>query len=272
MQEEIYTLDGKNYALVPIKKLLNEEKDYTKNCIFFPDDKRHRYRNEELLRSDLYRLNIKDYDIGVDLDGFIYPLSSFQEVQKGMYQAFLDDFIITVIPINHEKVVKCGYISFTDTPAEKISNFEEGANINKTVYRALKNCTCMMLRSGIFKDSERDESMTFMRSDTHIAPLKYTEFESTLSLRIMRGFELVKINEIRKSCNEFVFPFNIDLDKYKNIYFCFSCDRHEHDIQTNYYSMKSNKILNQILEYMEENYPELKASINYMNIRYQIIL
>lgn len=260
MQEEIYTLDGTNCSFVTIQKAPGGV------YVRYPFD--NKYRNEGLLRLDTTRMGINDYEIGVDINGEIYPLSIFQEIQPGIYQAFIDDTIVSIIPTVHERVMKCGYFSFTDTPFERITDYKEGSEINKRVYIALREANSYLFKCGYYKSCCRDSSLVYMNINTNIAPLKYTTMDN-VSLRIMRGFELIKINELRKSCNEYVFPFNGKIDKYKSIYYCFTKDKHDHTSDKEQYeTIESFEIL--IMEYLKENYPELNPKIINVPVKFLI--
>lgn len=259
MQEEIYTLDAKPNGMVAVHKGTNQIIDLPRPV----------YRNKQLLESELCRSNIKNYDIGFMLDGKYLPISDFQEIMTGVYQSFVDDTIVNVIPIHRDQLIRCGYFSFMGDPEEKVPSYKEGIEINKVIFRAMKEATCYMLRTGKFKSGIRDTSITYM-DDDKIAPFKYSGFDNTCAFRIMRGFELIKVNEIRKSCGEFVFPFIGKFDKFKNIYFCFSKDKHE--FYQAYYKDYMNDIIDNILQYLEIHYPELKPTIINLRINYEISL
>lgn len=255
MKEEIYTLDGTECAVIPIKKIILDGKKY-----YLKHQIGKKYRNARLLSIEMDNIGIRNYDIGFDLNGEIYPISIFQETQKGIYQSFSDDDIITVIPTTHEEVIRCGYILFTDNPYEKLSNCKEGSEINKMVYKTMRDCTTYFLRSGYFDSTIKDSSMVYL-SSANIAPFKYNFGDSTLSFRYMRWFELTKINQIRKTCNDFVLPFSTEVDKYKTIYYCFTKDKHEHCIDNEKYNKDIDNTLSNIISYISSKYPNLKSSI-----------
>ena len=255
MKEEIYTLDGTECAVVPIEKVIQNGKKY-----YLRHSVEKKYRNSRLLKVEMDMLGIKNYDIGFDLNGDIYSISMFQETQKGLYQGFINDDIITVIPTIHEEVVKCGYILFYDNPYEKINNCKDGSEINKTVYKVMRECSTDLLRSGFFESTIKDTSMVYL-SSINIAPFKYNYSDSTLSLRYMRWFELQKINVIRKNCNDFVLPFSTEVDKYKTIYYCFTKDKHEHCVEQEKYINDINNTLKTIISFISNKYPELTPNI-----------
>lgn len=261
MKEEIYTLDGKQNGMIAMYK-------GTSNMIRIP---KPCYRNKLLLESELHRFNFsnRDFDIGFLLDGKYIPITKFQEITPGIYQAFINETIVNVIPIKREQIIKCGYFSFVGDPEEKITNHKEGIKINKKVYRALREATSYMVRTGEFSHSEQDNSITYM-ADINIAPLKYINSSDTCTFRLLRGFELVKINEIRKACGEYVIPFIGKLDKFKNIYFCFTKDKHE--FANDYYDNHMQYIIDTMMNYLETNYPELNPNIINLDIKHQIIL
>jgi hypothetical protein len=260
MQEEVYTLDGKTNGMMATYKGTN-------NIIELP---KHAYRNKQLLESELYRSNIKRYDIWIKIDNNYYPLSIFQEITPGIYQAFTGNMIKSVIPINSEYLIKSGYFSFLGDPEERINNYKDGIEINKKVFRAIREATSYMYRCAKFKQIEQDKNIAYMGDNDKIAPFKHTVYDSSLNFRIMRTFEFIRVNEVRKSCNDHLIPFYGKFDKFKNVYFCFCRDKHE--FKNEYYEDSISDILNEILNYINTNYPELEAKIIDLPIKYQIML
>jgi hypothetical protein len=108
-------------------------------------------------------------------------------------------------------------------------------------------------------------------NSTNITPMKYEVYDNTTTMRIMRGFELVKINEFRKSLGERVLPFMNNKDKYKNIYFCFSRDENEFKYDKKYHET-AEKVLENMINYIELNHSDLNPHINMVNFYHQIQL
>ena len=82
----------------------------------------------------------------------------------------------------------------------------------------------------------------------------------------MRGFELVRINKFRKELEFKVFPFDNNVDKYKNIYFAFSKDYDENISEKISYN-KINNILNNLKKDLNIYYPYLLADYKIINVR-----
>jgi hypothetical protein len=265
MNSDIYVLDCKPSGIVAVKPGTQEIihlGNYKELTVF---------RNKALLDAALERAGVKEYEYGFKLEdiGFV-PYSKAQQISYDYYQTFTEDTIIDIVPTVREKMFMCGYFSFTDNPQERIEDWHEGSEVNIIFHTAVKEACAHLLKSGQFKASYRDYSM-YDHGDKPITPIKYDVFNYTLNLRIMRGFELVKINESRSSMKENVLPFICKNDKYKNIYFCFSRDENEFkgDVM---YRKKAEEILNKIEGYLLEKHPDLKPSVELVKPCYPIKL
>ena len=262
MYGDMYILDGKGSGIVAIKPGTDEIikmgkfKEYSSFC------------NKNLLETELYRSDVMDYELGFMLDGKLIPYSKAQQIQYDLYQAVVDGELVDIVPTFKEKIYKCGYFSFTEDYITRM-NYKEGREINKKLYSAVKNTAAYLLRNGVFKSSGIDASLCSIAPN--IGPMKYEIFTDTTTLRIMRGFELVKINENRKIMNKNVLPFNSDKDKYKNIYFCFSRDENEFKGDKKYHEVAED-IIGSMIEYLERNYEELIPVVNMVNFYHPIQL
>ena len=217
------------------------------------------FRNKELLDAALYRENIKEYDCYFYIENFGFVnYDKFRKVSYDLYQGIVGDTILEIVPTTREKMYLCGYFSFTDSPKEKILDYKEGKELNNVVFETVKESMAYLFRSGTFKSVSRDFSMYVGLNN--ITPLKYTVPGSTMNLRLMRGFELVKINEYRKKIGDKVLPFIGDNDKYKNIYFCFSRDENEFKGDKMYYD-NANIIIGEAKSFLETNYSDLEPKI-----------
>jgi len=227
------------------------------------------FRNKELLDAALEREKIKEFDYSFYTENFGFiSYNKFRKVAYDLYQGIVDDTILEIVPTTREKMYLCGYFSFTDSPKEKILDYKEGKELNTVVFEAVKDATAYIFRSGLFKSVNRDFSM--YQGESNITPIKYTVYGSTMNLRLMRGFELVRINEYRKKVGDKVLPFLGENDKYKNIYFCFSRDENEFKGDKMYYD-NANNIINIMKDFLIQNYPELNPKIemvaNYFPVR-----
>lgn len=261
MYEEIYVLDNTTSGIVALKPGTDEviKLGKYKNQVMF--------RNKHLLETALYRSNIKDYEIGFMLDGNIIPYSKVQQISYDLYQTFIDNQIVEIVPTFREKLFMAGYFSFTDDTETRM-NYEDGRKLNKVLYYAVKSAAAHLFKEGYFKTSSIDNSLC---NNYVVEPIKYQVYNNTTTLRIMRGFELVKINEFRKSLEEKVLPFIGDKDKYKNIYFCFSMDENEF-INIKKYHETADEVVRLMMEYLEKNHSDLVPHINMVNFHYQIQL
>lgn len=265
MEEKIFILDTNNSGFVAVKPGTTEIINFNRGYYLF--------RNKILLESCIERENVKDYEIYFYLDNEdekigLVPYDSCQKVGE-YYQYFHNDSIVSIVPTTREKVFKCGYISFGEDPTERITDYMEGKNINKDLYLKVKEACAYLLRSGKFKYSIKDDDM--LPSDNSISPFKYGVYNYALNIRIMRGFELVKINEFRKRCMENALPFKGELDKYKNIYFCFCKDENEFK-QFKIYNEIADDILKEIISYIEIHYPDTPVSLDNINFYYPVNL
>ena len=213
MYEELYILDNNVSGIGAFKPGTDEIiKLRPFNGIF---------RNKNLLDAELYRSKITNYDLGFILDGNFVPYSKVQQIDYDLYQTFIDGEVIDIIPTYRDRVFKAGYFSFTEDPNVRITDYVEGREINKKLYAATRSSAAHLLKNGTFRSSCIDESLSKISfNNINISPMKYRVYENTTTLRLMRGFELVKVNEFRKYIEEKALPFLADKDKYKNIYFC----------------------------------------------------
>lgn len=262
MYEEIYVLDNGTAGIVAVKPGTNEliKLGKYKNQVMF--------RNKNLLEAELFRSNIKSYELAFILDGNIVPFSKVQQISYDLYQTFIDENVVEIVPTFRDKVFKAGYFSFTEDTETKMS-YNEGRELNKVLYSAVKTAAAHLFKEGVFKSSSIDTSLC--NSASNIGPMKYEVYNNTTTLRIMRGFELVKINEFRKSLDDKVLPFIGNKDKYKNIYFCFSRDENEH-VDMRKYHETANEIIKLMLDYIEKYHMDLNPHINMVNFYYQIQL
>lgn len=228
------------------------------------------FRNKELLDAALYREDIREFDYCFYIEGFGFiSYDKFRKVSYDLYQGIVGDTILEIVPTTREKMYICGYFSFTDTPKEKILDYKEGKELNNVVFESVKDSMAYLFRAGMFKSVSRDFSMYV--GENNITPLKYTVPDTTMNLRLMRGFELVKINEYRKKIGDKVLPFIGENDKYKNIYFCFSRDENEFKGDKMYYD-NANLIIDEARDFLEMNYPELEPKIEMISFYHPIRL
>ena len=256
MYEEIYTLDNTTSGIVAVKPGTDEIIKLDNNC----NDK-SMFRNKNLLEAALRRSNINNYDLGFILDGNFIPYSKVQQINYDLFQVFIDDKIVDIIPTFRDKVFKAGYFSFTDDPNGRL-DYKEGRELNKALHNIVKTSAAYLLKNGTFKNSCVDASLTNITSG--ISPMKYEVYNNTTTMRIMRGFELVKVNESRKYFGEKVLPFMSDKDKYKNIYFCFTRDINEFKNDKEYQETADDIIVN-MLSYIQTYYAEFNPKINMIN-------
>ena len=237
------------------------------------------FKNMELLKASLEREKIKNYKIGfiISDDKLDEPMFiDYSEVIKKKYysgcyyQAISDNNIIEIVPIVREKMFKCGYISFTDNPQERIVSYQEGKELNNRLYNMVKEAASYLLRCGVIKSCEKDESICPIDSE-NLSPFKYSLYGTTTTFRIMRGFELIKINENRKACGNKVLPFKANFDKYKNIYFCFCRDENEFKGDKVYHNIAED-IEKKIMDYLVKNYPDMNPTISFNDLYYPIKL
>lgn len=217
------------------------------------------YTNMQLLEADMYRKGVKNYKLGFLLKGKVIPYYKIQDVNNHYhYQTFIDNDIVDIFPTIKEKVYKAGYFSFTDDPDSKL-DYKTGKEINKDLYAIVKTAASYLLKSGEFKTSGIDGVLCNIAPN--IGPMKYQVYDNTTTLRIMRGFELVKINESRKNAGQKVLPFLGDKDKYKNIYFCFSKDENEFPGDKKYHETADN-IIKMMFDYIDWYHEDLNPQIN----------
>ena len=261
--QEIFTLDSTTSGIVAINPETDEIIEFGKQ------KERKMYTNIHLLETELFRNGIKDYKIGFLLDGNLIPYSKVQQISYNAYQTFIDGNVIDIVPTFKEKVYKTGYFSFTDDPNTKL-DYKEGKEINKQLYGIVKSAATHLLKIGIFKTSCIDSVLCSIAPN--IGPMKYEVYDNTTTLRIMRGFELVKINEYRKSLGQKVLPFMSDKDKYKNIYFCFSRDENEFKGDKKYHET-ADDIIKEMWNYIDWYHGEdLNPQINMVSFYHPIQL
>lgn len=263
MYEEIYILDGATSGIVAVKPGSDKIINLDNNC-----NDTSMFRNKNLLETSLHRSKINKYDLGFILDDNFIPYSKVQQISYDVFQAIIDDNIVDIIPTFREKILKAGYFSFTEDPNSRL-DYKEGRELNKTLYNIVKTSAAYLLKNGTFKNSCVDASFTNVVSG--ISPMKYEIYDNTTTMRIMRGFELVKVNEYRKYLGERVLPFMNDKDKYKNIYFCFTRDINEFKNDKEYQEIADDIIVN-MLSYIQTYYAEFEPKINMVNFYHSIQL
>ena len=140
-------------------------------------------------------------------------------------------------------------------------DYEEGKAISEKCYNALLDCLALEQKEGKISKSEVDQ----LHSTTTFLT-KRRVYNSTLTLRIMRGFELVRVNKFRKELEFKVFPFDNNVDKYKNVYFAFSKNNDE-KLNDKVYFGTLYSTLNSIKSKLQTQYPDLLADFKVINNR-----
>ena len=262
MKELDYLLDAKENGLVA----LNPE-DGTIMSI----GRYHQtlFKSIELMKALLERERITSYDVAVLLnykkkDQMIIPSEKLLKPSPDYYE-YLDlekgEIHTICLDVQKETLICSGYFTFTRNPNERITDYEEGKAISEQCYNALLECIALEHRRGNISKSEVDlmhSVATFLT--------KRRIYDSTLNLRIMRGFELVRINKFRKELDFKVFPFDNNVDKYKNIYFAFSKNTDE-NLSDRMYSGILLGVLKNIKENLQTQYPDLLADYKIINNR-----
>ena len=260
MKELEYYLDGEQNGFVA----LNENGKII--SFKFANIRQELFKSIELLLGAIERkIESIKYNIAVAL-GYktnnqkIISLSDLLKPIPDLYEYFdfkNDEVIMICVEPTNEKMIGSGYITFTDSPNERITDVSEGIEISKKCYKALLNVLAKEQRKGNMCKIETDYK--------HGAAVPYLTkrriHRSTLNIRVMRGFELVKVNQFRKEFDLKAFPFDKNVDKYKNIYFVFSRDREEH-MSDKVYRNIMRETLDNIKESLKIQYPDLLADYN----------
>ena len=266
MKELDFLLDGKENGLVAI----NEDGNIMSIGDYHYRSGEKLFKNIELMKALIEREGITSYDVAVVLDykketQKIIPSEKLLKPSPDYYE-YLDlgnDEIYTIcLDIPKETLIYSGYFTFTENPNERITDYDEGKAISEKCYNALLECLALEQRRGHISKSEVDHMHSVATFLT-----KRRIYNSTLSLRIMRGFELVRVNRFRKELEFKVFPFDNNVDKYKNIYFAFSKNNDE-NISDKIYFGSMYKILNNIKETLQTQYPDLLANYKITNTRH----
>ena len=261
MKELEFYLDGKENGLV----VLNKDGDILSLGRY------HQvlFKNIDLLKATTEREKVFDYDVAIILnykkkDQRIIPNGKLLKPCPDYYEYIdleNDESIIISTDNPKELLIRSGYFTFTENPNERITDYDEGKQISEECYRALVNCIALEQRKGNISKSDVDHIHSVATFIT-----KRRIYETTLNLRIMRGFELVRINKFRKELEFKVFPFDNNVDKYKNIYFAFSKDYDENISEKISYN-KINNILNNLKKDLNIYYPYLLADYKIINVR-----
>lgn len=261
MKELDFLLDGKENGLVAI----NEDG----NIMSIGYYHQKLFKSIELMKALIEREGITSYDVAVVLDykketQKIIPSEKLLKPSPDYYE-YLDlgnDEVYTIcLDIPKETLIYSGYFTFTENPNERITDYDEGKAISEKCYNALLECLALEQRRGHISKSEVDHMHSVATFLT-----KRRIYNSTLSLRIMRGFELVRVNKFRKELEFKVFPFDNNVDKYKNIYFAFSKNTEER-LNNKAYNESTKCILNNIKEELNKQYPDLLADYKIINNR-----
>ena len=171
-----------------------------------------RFRNLDLLIAEIEKAGTVNYMLGITDNNLFIPWKCITPTDDGRYMYFSDSGkIINIAKKNKkEKVIFTGYFLFGDEPKVKMSDFEEGKQINKKYYTFLKDAFSREIRSNRIKDCSVDENEF----------LTYSFRTTTAKIRISKNNNLVVVNQKRKEEGKKVLPFDKDLDKFKTIYFC----------------------------------------------------
>jgi hypothetical protein len=250
MKEEIFVLDCKPNGIVAVKPDTDEIIKFGKFKEYYV------FRNKHLLEVELYKSGIFDYDLGFILEGKFIPYKKVQQIAYDMYQFIDGETIVSIIPTTREILFRCGYFAFYEDPTERINDQLEGWAANRKVYSIVKEAAAQLFKAGVFKSTTMDPSFYPYGG---IYPFKYATYESSLNIRIMRVMDIIKINEYRRNCNEIALPFKPEMDKYKNIYFCFSRDESDYNKKACYELSKD--ITDYMLEFIKTNYPEIEVKV-----------
>lgn len=263
MKELDFLLDGKENGLV----ILNKEDG---NIMTIGRYHQTLFKSIELMKATIEREKVTSYDVAVVLNyksknQIIIPSEKLLKPSIDYYEYIdlnNDQFYTICLDVPKETIICSGYFTFTENPNERITNYEEGKIISEKCYNALLESIALEQKKGNVAKSEVDHMHSVATFLT-----KRRIYNSTLSLRIMRGFELVRINKYRKDIEFKVFPFDNNVDKYKNIYFVFSKNNDE-NISDKIYFGSMYKILNNIKETLQTQYPDLLANYKITNTRH----
>ena len=264
MKELEFYLDGETNGIVALNE--NEEIiSFGKGIV-----KQSLFKYIDLLKAAIEREKITKYDIAFILnykkkDQVIIPASKCLKPSPDYYEYFdLENDTVTIICIDNvsaEKIICCGYFTFTDTPNDRITDSEEGKKLSNYCHKAVLECLALEQRKGNISKSEVDH---FHSSEVFLT--KRRIYGSNISLRVMRGFELVKINQFRKNLEFKVFPFDNNIDKYKNIYFVFTKNNDENLPDKVIYAIMY-QMLDKITKDLKDLYPDLLPQNRIINTR-----
>ena len=221
--------------------------------------KQELFKSVSLLKAKIEKEKIVNYTIGVVInykqkDQEVIPEYKLLKPNPDYYEYmdFINDQVYDIyLDVPKEKILAAGYFTFTDSPTEKIMDVEEGIKISKMCYGELLKAVALEQRRGSISKSEIDHI------NSSVFLLKRRVYESTVSLRLMRRFELVKINEYRKSIQIRSFPYNNNMDKYKTVYFVYTIDSNEIIPNNVSYGIMYNSLKN-----IKENLVESCSDLN----------
>ena len=255
MKEKEFYLDGEENGFLGL--------DQDNNIISISNKYMNQilYKNLDLLKASFERNRITNYRIYVVLnlnhdDQMMISLNHLLQPSPDYYE-YIDienNEYYTICLENPKEVLTCyGYFTFTDNPDERIQDYNTGVEQNNIFYNALMDAISTETRKGSIMNTSIDQTHVMA---TYIE--KRRIYGSSLNLRIMKGYELVRINKFRREFEFKVFPFK-NVDKYKNIYFAFSKYNNEKLPDKIFYD-KSYEILNNVRDYLKDKYPELNPN------------
>lgn len=213
------------------------------------------FKNILLLEAAIERESKNIYELGICIDGNIIPMSKVIK-ESDYYEYFVNENEVSYIyPEIKDKIIMCGYFNFGNSPCERTKDKEAGKEFSKNIYTATEKNLCYQQRKGLLKTAHHVHGHLF---NIHGKLLTKTTYGNTLVLRIMKPYDLLQVNNMRRECEFRVLPFKKENDNYKNLYFCFSRDIYEFPGDKKYYDAAYN-ILDEMIEYFDTVYPELEV-------------
>lgn len=254
MKENEVSLDGINSGIIALDKTNTIIKTGKYNNFFL-------FKNIQLLEAVMERESKDFSNLGLYINRDIIPMENVFQIED-YYKFFVNDNEVTyVYPENKEKIIMCGYFNFGDSPCERTTDIEEGKLFSKKIYKSMLENICYQQRKGLLKPDHNIYGHGFNMYGK--IQTKGT-YGNTLVFRVMKPYTLLQINNFRKNCEFRVLPFNKMNDNYKNLYFCFSRDINEFPGDKKYYE-SANNILDELISYFYNKYPEL-------NVGYETIM
>ena len=254
MKEIEYSLDGVTKGFVALKPGTDEIwklGNYGELSLF---------TNLRVLEAAIERKNVPfEYELGFSIDGKIIHMGDKVLKPENYYEYFSGENEISYIypKINSEKMIICGYLTFGDSPKVRTTDKEFGKAFSKNIYHAVSKALCYNQRKGLFKSGK---NIVGAAISTDEKVLTRSVYKSTLVLRIVSPYALFQINNFRKDCYR-ALPFIKEYDNYKNLYFFFSRDENEFKVDGPYIH-NAYEIIDEILNYLHEVFPELNANVD----------